>query len=156
MVGPVKDEDGRVLGGANVRVVQDIDVVEGSTDAEGKVEFEVDHTWSGETVQCFISKEGYDTIRFPAEISDYEFFVPLGGYVPPMVRSDAGTSIEGATTMAIAAVVLMVLVMVVLLVRGRGDRAVSITEEEADEILSEGPRDTVEEGPPDDPGGPPA
>jgi hypothetical protein len=148
VVGPVVDEDGKELKGVSVRVSRGVEVVQGTTDGEGKVGFEVNSTWNDETVQTFLSKDGFYNSNFPAEIEDYEHFIPLGGYVPPMVRLDDGGGLEDAATYVLAAVLVVVLFIIVLLIKGRSAEGPSITDEEADEIFSEDePSETdVEEG----------
>ena len=136
-VGPVTDEDGHKLKGVEVRISRGVEVVTGTTGPGGTVTFEVDNTWNGETVRAYLSKEGYDNSDFPAEVVEYERFVPSGGYVPPMVDSGAGGELDGAIVMALAGVVVIVLVAIVLLARGRRVDEPSITEAEADEIFSD-------------------
>ena len=137
VVGPVVDEDGRPLRGVEVRVSRGVEVVQGRTDAEGKVSFEVNSTWNGETVQTFLSKDGYYNSNIPAEIEDYEHFVPSGGDVPPMVSEDDGEGLEGLATFALAGVLVVVLFVIALLLKGRSGERPSISDEEADEILSD-------------------
>jgi len=137
VVGPVVDEDGKAIKGVDVRVSRGIEVVEGQTDAAGEVGFEVDSTWNDQTVQTFLSKEGYFNSNFPGEIEDYEHFVPSGGYVPPMVRVDDGSGLKGATAFALVGVLVIVLFVIVLLIKGRGGEEPSISDEEADRILTD-------------------
>ncbi|UCC92441.1 MAG: Ig-like domain-containing protein [Thermoplasmata archaeon] len=137
VVGPVVDEEGNALKGVEVRVSRQVEVVQGRTDAEGKVSFEVNSTWNDQTVQTFLSKEGFFNSNFAAEIVDYEHYVPLGGYVPPMVREDDGGGLEGASSFALVAILVIVLFIIALLIKGRGDEGPSISDEEADEILSD-------------------
>ncbi len=137
VVGPVVDEDGNALKGVEVRVSRGVEVVKGMTDPDGEVSFEVNSTWNDETVQTFLSKEGFFNSNFAAEIEDYEHFIPLGGYVPPMVRKDDGGGLEGAAGYAIVGVLVVVLFLIVLLIKGRSDEGPTISDEEADEIFSD-------------------
>ncbi len=138
VVGPVVDEDDKPIKSAEVRVAMSLDVVEGTTDAQGLVEFEVDASWNGKTVMTFISKQDHYNIEFPAEIVDYEHFVPAGGYVPPMVRVDEGSTFDGTIVLVIGVVLVVIIVILVALGRGRSHgQRVTITEDEADEIFSE-------------------
>ncbi len=134
-VGPVKDEDGKALKGVDVRISMDLEVVRGRTDSSGLVTFEVNSTWNDQTVQTFLSKTDYFNSEFAAEIEDYEHYIPLGGYVPPMVRKDDGGGLEGATAFALVGVLVIVLFVVAVLLKGRGSEQRAITEEEADEIF---------------------
>jgi hypothetical protein len=135
VVGPVVDEDGRPVKGADVRVSSSLDVVEGRTDAQGLVEFKVAASWNGKTVMTFISKEGLYSIEFPAEIVDYEHFVPSGGYVPPMVREDSA-SFDITVVLMMGGLILIVLLALLVLGRGRTiERRRTITEAEADEVF---------------------
>jgi hypothetical protein len=137
IVGPVEDEDGKALKGVEVRVSRGVEVVQGRTGADGRVSFEVNSTWNDQTVQTFLSKKDFYNSKVPAEIRDYEHYIPLGGYVPPMVRVDDGGDIEGAATFALVGVLVIVLFISILLVQGRARDRPSITDEEADEIFSE-------------------
>ncbi len=143
VVGPVVGEDGKALKGVDVRVSRGVEVVSGRTDGDGMVPFEVNHTWNDETVRTFLSKEEYFNSDFPAEIVDYEHYIPLGGYVPPMVLVDDGSSLEGATTYALIGLLVIVLFVIALLIKGRGTEQPSITEEEADEIFGGGAHEDV-------------
>lgn len=145
-VGPVLDEDGRRLRGVDVRVSRDLEVVTGRTGRDGTVTFEVDHTWNGETVRAYLSKAGYDNSDFPAEIVDYERFVPSGGYVPPMVGSDVGGDMDVTVLVALAVMAVIVLAVIAMLAMGRRGEGPSITEEEADEIFSDGDGGRTQEG----------
>jgi hypothetical protein len=136
VVGPVINEDDERLKGVDVRVSRGIDVVQGRTDSDGLVAFEVDSSWNGETIQTFLSKDGYLSSDHPAEIVDYEHYRPLGGYVPPMVSVDEGNGLDSAVGYALVALVIVVLFVMILLLKGRSDVEPSITDEEADEILS--------------------
>jgi len=144
-VGPVLDESGKAIKGVDVRISRGVEVVQGRTDAEGKVSFEVNSTWNDETVQTFLSKTGFFNSNFAAEIREYEHYIPLGGYVPPMVRVDDGDGLEGATTLALVGVLVIVLIVIAILIKGRGAKDASISEEEADEIFSDGKEDGVDE-----------
>jgi hypothetical protein len=137
MVGPVMDEDGNRIRGAEVRVSRGVEVITGTTDKQGLVSFEVESAWNGKTVQTFISKEGYFTVNFPAEIVDYETFVPSGGYVPELASEEDGGGFDGGTALALGGVLVIVLVVFAMLMRGRRTEGPSITEEEADEIFSD-------------------
>ena len=143
VVGPVVGEDGKALKGVDVRVSRGVEVVSGRTDGDGKVSFEVNHTWNDETVRTFLSKEGFFNSDFPAEIVDYEHYIPLGGYVPPMVLVDDGGGLEGATTFALIGLLVIVLFVIALLIKGRGTQQPSITEEEVDEIFGGGVQEEV-------------
>jgi hypothetical protein len=153
VVGPVVDEDGKAIKGVDVRVSRGVEVVQGRTDGDGLVAFQVNSTWNDETVQTFLSKEGFTNSNHPAEIADYEHYIPLGGYVPPMVRTDDGGGLEGITSFALVGILVVVLFIIVLLIKGRGDEGPSISEEEADEIFSDEVSDDPGKGegtPPDD------
>jgi len=141
VVGPVVDEDNRPLKGASVRVSMGVEVVEGLTDASGLLEFEVDSRWNDQTVTTFVSRNGFLNNEFPAEIVDYEHYLPAGGYVPPMVSEDTGASIDMLTAVMLAVVLIVVVVIVLAIGRGSSRDRGSITEEEADEIFSD---DTVD------------
>ncbi|MCK4971663.1 MAG: hypothetical protein KAS77_14100, partial [Thermoplasmata archaeon] len=146
VVGPVVGEDGKALKGVDVRVSRGVEVVSGRTDGDGKVMFEVNHTWNDETVRTFLSKEEYFNSDFPAEIVDYEHYIPLGGYVPPMVLLDDGGGLEETTTFALIGLLVIVLFVIALLLKGRSTERPSITEEEADEIFSDDPGDGEDDG----------
>ena len=148
VVGPVLNEDGKALKGANVRVSMGSEVVEGPTDGSGRVEFEVDNSWNDQTVTTFVSRAGYLSNEFPAEIIDYEHYQPAGGYVPPMVLEDNGASIDWLTAVMLAVVLIVVVVIVLAFGRDRSRDRGTITEEEADEIFS----DDTEDGEDDEAG----
>jgi hypothetical protein len=152
VVGPVVDEDGKALKGVDVRVSRGVEVVQGRTDGEGNVAFEVNNTWNDETVQTYLSKEGYFNSNFPGEIVEYERYIPLGGYVPPMVLEDDDGGLEGDTTIAMVAILVVVLFIIALLIKGRGDGEPNISDEEADEIFSDHhpDADKPEDGPDED------
>jgi hypothetical protein len=144
-VGPVKEEGGGPIKGAQVRVSRGVEVVQGKTDRDGMVSFEVNSTWNGKTVQVFISKGGFDTINFPAEIQDYERFIPSGGYIQELVPEDAGTGLASGSGFIMAGLFVLVIVVILILVRGRSRGGPSISEKEADEIF--GDTDTDDDGP---------
>jgi hypothetical protein len=150
VVGPVVDEDGKAIKGVDVRISRSVEVVQGMTDADGRVAFEVNNTWNGETVQTFLSKDGFFNSNFAAEIVEYEHYIPLGGYVPPMVLVDDGGGFEDATSYALVGILVIVLFVIALLIKGRGGEEASISDEEADEIFSDegsGQEDaTIEDG----------
>ncbi len=153
VVGPVVNEDDKPLKGATVRVSMSVEVVEGLTDAFGLVEFEVDSSWNDQTVTTFVSRASYLSNEFPAEIVDYEHYRPAGGYVPPMVMEDTGTSIDWFMAVMLAAVLLFIVVIVLAFGRGRSQERGTITEEEADEIFSDDPGDVEDDGSGPDDGG---
>ena len=94
-----------------------------------------------QTVITFVSREGFLNNEFPAEIVDYEHYLPAGGYVPPMVSKDSGASIDMLTAVMLTVVLIVVIIIVLAIGRGRSQDRGSITEEEADEIFSD---DTVD------------
>jgi hypothetical protein len=135
-VGPVVDGDGDPVGGASVRISRGVEVVEGLTDAEGMVSFEVNSTWNGKTVQGFVSKKGYDTVTFPADVSNYEDFEPSGGFVPWLQRQDSESGLQSGTVLALGAVLVIAVLAFLFLLSGREGRARGLTEAEADAIFS--------------------
>ncbi len=140
VVGPVRDQDGGAVRGAVVRVSRGIEVVQGTTDPEGLVSFEVNSTWNDQVVQVFVSKAGYEAFNFPAEIHGYERFEPSGGYVPEMVRVDDDGGLGASAAYAVVGLLVLAGVVLLLLGRGRKGRHPTLTEEEVDEIFAgEGP-----------------
>ena len=135
-VGPIVDGDGQSIKKASVRVSRGVEVVEGLTDADGMVAFEVNSTWNGKTVQVFVSKEGYDTVTVSADIDDYEDFRPAGGFVPWLQRQDSDTGLESGTMLALGGVLIIAVLAFLFLMRSKEVRAGDITEAEADAILS--------------------
>ena len=137
VVGPVRDQDGNAVAGALVRVTSGIEVVEGRTDSEGMVSFEVNNTWNDKVVQVFVSRSGYHTFSFPAEIHGYESFEPSGGYVPEMVREDANGGLGAVEGYVLAGLMALAIVVLFALSRRRGSPGPRISADEVDEIFSD-------------------
>ena len=142
-VGPVLDEDGEPVEGATVRVLRDIEVLEARTDRDGYATFaEVNDTWNDEDVRLIVAKDGYVSIDIPAQIRDYERFVPSGGVLPDLVSEGGDDNLSEGSVYALVGMLAVAVVVMFALISSRSRQRRDVTEDEVDEIFSEdGARD---------------
>lgn len=132
-IGPIKNEDGKAVKGADVTVFYGVERYEGVTDGNGITTIVVPGYLAGNIVNVKVSKDGYKDETFSGTISDTGTFTPSDSY-PKLESKDAG---EDYTFLVIVIIVLVVLALVLLSMRKPIEEEEDIDEDEEDETTEE-------------------